>query len=153
MRSLKMNRPILVREKVVKYKKEWKHEYLCYCGRLFLTFRNFVNRGHTNSCGCNKGKGIHNHTKNYSRTATYITWGNMKQRCLNSKHTHYSYYGGRGITICERWLVFKNFLEDMGEKPIGMSIDRIDVNGNYELNNCRWADKITQANNTRRSNR
>lgn len=132
--------------------KEWKHEYKCFCGNTFLTFKNFVERGHTRSCGCLKYTGIHGHTKK-SKSRTYTTWDNMIQRCKNPKRNFYEYYGGRGIKVCTRWLKFENFLKDMGERPEGTSIDRIDPNGNYELNNCRWATKLQQANNTRKTNR
>jgi hypothetical protein len=74
----------------------------------------------------------------------------MIQRCTNPNTTHYNSYGGRGITVCERWLMsYENFKTDMGEKPDNMSLDRKDVNGNYVLSNCRWATTEEQASNTR----
>ena len=92
----------------------------------------------------------HGHAKYNARTPTYRTWQNMVQRCTNQNHTHWEYYGGRGITVCERWLTFDKFLEDMGSKPEGLTLDRINNDGNYELSNCRWATRSEQNFNRRR---
>lgn len=84
------------------------------------------------------------------RHKLYKTWISMKQRCYNPNSYGYTYYGGRGIIVCDRWKTsFKNFLEDMGERPEGHSLDRINNNGNYEPSNCRWATSKEQSNNKR----
>lgn len=85
------------------------------------------------------------------RTPTYNSWDNMTQRCKNPNRAEYGYYGGRGIEVCDRWALFENFLADMGERPSGLTLDRIDNDGNYEPGNCRWATKAEQMTNRRRS--
>jgi hypothetical protein len=86
-------------------------------------------------------------------TPTHRIWSAMLYRCRNPKATRYSRYGGRGITVCERWLSFQNFLDDMGERPPGASINRIDNNGNYEPGNCRWATRAEQSKNQKKGKR
>lgn len=94
----------------------------------------------------------HGHRKtNRKRSATYLSWVAMKQRCLNPNHESYSEYGGRGITIDESWYQFENFLFDMGIRPRGKSLDRENVNGNYCKDNCRWATAKMQRRNQRRN--
>ena len=91
----------------------------------------------------------HGHARSHNHSPTYKVWAGMKKRCSTPSMTAYKYYGGRGISVCERWQSFSNFLEDMGEKPDGSTIDRIDVDGNYEPLNCRWSDARTQSRNRR----
>ena len=79
----------------------------------------------------------------------YSVWTSMRYRCNNSNSNNYKYYGGKGVKICKRWDKFENFLHDMGEKPDGLSIDRIDGDGDYEPNNCRWATQQQQCENKR----
>ncbi len=86
-------------------------------------------------------------THGMSRTPVYQTWASMRGRCLNPDSIGFEYYGGKGIKVCDRWEWFELFYKDMGDQPEGMSLDRIDPNGNYEPDNCRWATGIQQGNN------
>jgi hypothetical protein len=119
---------------------------ICDCGNTSKVNTESLKSGNTKSCGCINIK----HGRRY--TKEYHTYRSMKDRCLKEDSHGFSHWGGRGITVCDRWLGYdgpKNFLDDMGICPEGKSLDRIDNNGNYEPSNCRWATNKEQSRNQR----
>jgi hypothetical protein len=132
--------------KLIRLVNAGRHKALfeCPCGKRFVTYKYNVFSGHTKSCGCSRRKEL-------SQSKTYKAYKNMKSRCLNPNTPYYYLYGGRGIKVCKRWLKsYLLFLEDLGERPgEDYSLDRIDVNGDYQPDNCRWVKMSVQANNRR----
>lgn len=134
---------------------KWKCR--CACGTVWDVEYYTLISGKVISCGCyrremlSRTKATHGESRVGALTAEYRCWRWMKKRCLNPSSIGWADYGGRGITVCDRWLAdYLNFLTDMGRKPSPVhSLDRIDVNGNYEPSNCKWATLSEQARNRR----
>lgn len=140
---------LVVRHKVASRDKSaawW--ECVCDCGSVIQISANKLRTGHTKSCGCLKQEVISqgtNRLHGMSKTRTYRTWKEMKGRCYRPTASQYKWYGGRGVSVCERWGDFARFLADMGERPPGKTLDRINPDGDYEPSNCRWATPKEQA--------
>jgi hypothetical protein len=127
----------------------------CDCGTERVVFSCNLRRGLSTSCGCRKREKTrerstkHGQARRGKVTRAYIRWLSMLQRCFNPNNKCYCYYGARDVTVCIRWLTFENFYADVGDPPPGLSLDRINVNGDYEPGNCRWATPTEQARNQR----
>lgn len=141
-------------------------ECVCDCGGKAVSAGYNLRRGGARSCGCLQRETVrgyahkahaartkHGHCPKSGASPEHATWAAMLGRCSSPTNKQYPNYGGRGITVCERWLVFENFLSDMGERPAGLSLDRKNNDGNYEPGNCRWATLVEQNNNTRANRR
>ncbi len=132
---------------------------LCQCGQETRVSTDGLRGGRTHSCGCLRKDSTKQLFRKYgndpvtgvclSRSRAYGSWTNMHHRCYKPNDKNYKSYGGRGIKVCPEWTDFMQFVADMGDRPIGMSIDRIDPNGNYEPANCQWASTTTQGRNRR----
>ena len=171
----KFGRLTIIREKKYKNSKHLTVVCVCECGNIKEIRKSHVISGETLSCGCfaseraretiNKiretriispearirmgGKTQFKKTHGMKGTKTYSVWSSMKARCYTKSCGSYKSYGARGIRVCDAWISFEGFFKDMGEATEGKSIDRIDNNGNYSKDNCRWADAKTQQRNKR----
>lgn len=120
----------------------------CACGEIRVVRGGHLRRGISKSCGCTRFK--HGCARSGRQTPEYRAWSNMRNRCANPKHADYASYGGRGISVCDRWRdSFKDFLSDMGPRPDDHSLDRINNDGDYEPGNSKWSTVMEQNNNTR----
>lgn len=130
----------------------WK--CICDCGKESISLGYTLKNGNKKSCGCllvevGRVMGLKHRTHKMNGSPAHTSWTAMKARCLNPNNKKYKYYGGIGTKVCEKWMTFEGFYEDMGDRPNGTSLDRIDPFGDYEKSNCRWADKETQLKNTK----
>lgn len=137
----------------VEYAGDRKWKCVCDCGNTTNVVTSSLLRGASTSCGCFRSElTVQRNTKHgMADTPMHYRWKNIMQRCYNPNNPGYADYGGRGIKVCDRWHDFTVFYADMGDAPEGMSLDRIDVNGDYAPDNCRWASKNIQARNKRNS--
>jgi len=124
---------------------------ICDCGKITVVHQGSLRNGRSKSCGCYQRELAYLVGVSHGRCGSrvYKAWDAMKQRCQNPNEQYYCHYGGRGIKVCDRWQVFENFYEDMGDPPMGFSLERVDNAKGYSPKNCIWADCKTQARNRR----
>lgn len=124
---------------------------ICECGKETTTQQGSLRNGRAKSCGCYAQEKRLTHGRSRTSDPTYQSWNHMKDRCRNKNHVAYPRYGGSEVTVCDRWLDFDNFVADMGNRPLGTTLDRLNRQGNYEPGNCAWKTPKEQANNRKSS--
>lgn len=167
--GLRFGKLVVICKSVKKALSGSMYECVCDCGKIVVVARSSLTSGHTRSCGCSRRQFLQDRKPGYKhggesipgtnrRERLYMVWCGMKERCYSPKHNRYKDYGGRGITICEEWrndyAAFRDWAMANGYDPNAprgvCTIDRIDVDGNYCPENCRWVDNKTQCKNKRK---
>jgi len=154
MTGLKFGRLLVTRFDCLSNQNRAKWMCLCDCGGVVSVNGPLLRSGHTQSCGClhrqRTGDAHRIHGMSGGRLAEYAVWSSMKQRCLNPRNKNFKHYGARGITVCQRWMNFENFISDMGFRPHRLTLERVNNDRGYEPDNCKWATYKEQSANKRK---